>query len=344
MRLIALDLIRFVSALAVVLYHYTARSDSISFPVLQDFTKFGYLGVPIFFIISGYVITLSAKNKSPSEFAISRFVRLYPTYWIGVLFTAFFVFWIGRNDNSLIQVIANLTMINSYFGYGDIEGVYWTLLAELKFYACIYILILFKVFDKIRIWLSIWLSITFLHLVYQQPFFMGWFISPEYSSFFIAGIAFHLINKEGNNRFNLFILSSSLVISSIQIFKQTSNYIPNPDAIDLSISITLIWGFYLLFYIIIKEKISIVKRKLYLILGGITYPLYLIHNMAGKAIIDNVLNNLPDWLAVSITIILMLILSFIIHTVFEKRMSNPIKVKLFYLRDKIIKHSKLKKA
>lgn len=76
MRLIGLDLVRFFAAMSVVLYHYTARHGSTSFETLSVFTKFGYLGVPLFFMISGYVISLSAANRTASEFLISRFIRL----------------------------------------------------------------------------------------------------------------------------------------------------------------------------------------------------------------------------------------------------------------------------
>jgi len=341
LRIIALDLIRFFSAMAVVLYHYTARQES-SYPLISEFTQFGYLGVPIFFILSGYVISFSAENKSPSEFAISRLVRLYPTYWIGVIITAFFIFWIGQNNNSLIRVIANLTMLNSYFGYADIEGVYWSLLAELKFYACVYLLLLFNIFNKNRIWLSAWLGFTVLFLIFKQPFFMGWFISPQYSSFFIAGITFYLIKKEGVNKFNFLTLLASLAISSFQIFKLTSQYIPNPSTSDQFISCLFIIIFYLLFYKIIKGDISLSKRKLYLTLGGLTYPLYLIHNMAGKAIIDNKLGFLPEWLAILITITLMLIFSYLIHTQFEKKASSIIKNKLFFFYHYLVSFKKSK--
>ncbi len=57
------------------MYHYITNETL--FPILSEITKFGYLGVALFFMISGYVITLSAANRSALEFAISRFVRLY---------------------------------------------------------------------------------------------------------------------------------------------------------------------------------------------------------------------------------------------------------------------------
>ena len=197
MRFYTLDLMRFFAALAVVLYHYTARPESNSFEVLSGFTKFGYLGVPLFFIISGFVICASAQNRTAMEFAVSRFVRLYPAYWLGIAITVTTVIWLGAGEITLIQVLANLTMLNDYVGISDVDGVFWTLQAELKFYGCIFLLSVFGVFPKFKVWLTIWMAITVSYLVFAQPFFMGWFISPSYSSLFIAGVLFYLIGQQG---------------------------------------------------------------------------------------------------------------------------------------------------
>ena len=329
MRLIALDLVRFFAAISVVMYHYTARHGSNSFEILSEVTKFGYLGVPVFFIISGYVITLSAKNRTAFEFAISRFTRLYPVFWTGVAFTVLVTLLFGQTNYSLTQIAANLTILSDYLGYKNIDIVYWTLQAEIKFYACVFLLIFFKFFNKIKIWLSIWLLITTLHLLTKQPFFMGWFISPYYSSFFIAGVAFYLIQQEGRNYYNITILFSSLFISSFHAFNQVATYIINPSYLDRSIAVIFIWLFYLLFYTLITEKISLAKRSYYVTLGGLTYPLYLIHNAAGKAIIDGPLKFLSEGASVSITILLMLLTSYLIHIVIDKRVATPMKSQLF---------------
>mgnify|MGYP001576560831 CR=1 FL=1 len=69
-RLYHLDLIRFIAALYVVFYHLCYRGfakDNLSilqFSPLENFAKYGYLGVDLFFIISGFVIIMSVKNSN----------------------------------------------------------------------------------------------------------------------------------------------------------------------------------------------------------------------------------------------------------------------------------------
>ncbi len=325
MRVTILDLARFFAALSVVFYHYISRPEANAYQWFSPVTEFGYLGVPLFFMISGFVISASASNRKAVEFAISRFVRLYPVYWMGVLFTVIVMLALDDFRFSLLEVLANLTMLNDYIDIRDIDGVYWTLHAELKFYACVFILLLFRVFDRHRIWLTLWTVITVTYLLFNQPYYMGWFISPHYSSFFIAGVVYYLIMKEGVCRLYAVILAVSLVISSIRAFQQVPEFISTADMQTRIIAVILIWIFYAFFMAVSTGRLKAGDKKLYLILGGLTYPLYLIHSVAGKALIDRFRNLLTEHVAILLVIIFMLWVSYIIHVKFEKRVAPWLK-------------------
>jgi peptidoglycan/LPS O-acetylase OafA/YrhL len=335
MRVNVLDLVRFFAAFAVVLYHYTARSDSTAFPILSEFTKYGYLGVPLFFMISGYVISLSAQNRSAMQFAASRFVRLYPAYWAGIAVTCLLVAATGDFHYGIAQIAANATMLNDYLGVENIDGVYWTLQAELKFYACIFLLIFFNLFNNFKGWLSIWLAITALYLFTGQPFFMGSFISPEYSSFFIAGTGFFLLQKYGKNLYTQAVLLLSMLISSYYTFSQADEFLSSPSALSRGIAVVLVWSFYYVLFLIATDRLTIAPRRIYATLGGLTYPLYLIHSVAGKAIIDRLKNITSEQIAVLATTIVMLAISYLIHVGIEKRFSTPLKNLIFSTLEKL---------
>lgn len=337
MRLVALDLVRFFAAMSVVIYHYT----NTSFGYFSMFSQFGYLGVPIFFIISGYVIALSANNRTALQFAVSRFTRLYPAYWASIAFTIAVVTYLTDISFSLKQIIANLTLLNSYARIPNIDGIYWTLQKELQFYGCVFLLIAFNVFSKIKIWLTLWLVLTILFLLFQQPFFMGWFISPEYSSLFIAGIAFYLIHNNGVTRYNLIVLFISLILSSIYGWRDTTGFMIDPSIIEQSAAVVIIWLSYAMFYLLVIEKIRVKQTNFYLMLGALTYPLYLIHNLAGKALINGPLSTIPKELAILITITIMLVLAYTTHLLIEKRIATPMKIFLIKLVDvKLFKNEK----
>lgn len=339
MRIVALDLLRFFSAMSVVLYHYVSRPESNVFPVLREFTQFGYLGVPLFFIISGYVIALSANNRTAVEFLISRFVRLYPTLWVGVIFTVCVVSWLTVDNYSLMQIVANFTQLNLYMGYGDIDGVYWTIKAELKFYFCVFLLVLFGVFQKYHIWLSVWLVFTVMHLIFGQPFFMGWFISPEYSSFFIAGVVFYLLQTKGHSFFNHALIMLTLIISVLRAYDQADFFMVDPDGIEKNISAIVVLCFYGVMFLLCTGKLPLKSCTLFTSLGALTYPLYLIHNVAGKAIIDYFSTHVVEEIAIFSVTLLMVTIAWLIHWLIERPLANPMKHYLILLSQRMLSRS-----
>ena len=75
-RLPALDLLRFAAAMGVLAYHYISSylPEDLGSRWLEyaaHVTRYGYLGVELFFIISGFVILWSAQGKSATSFAVS---------------------------------------------------------------------------------------------------------------------------------------------------------------------------------------------------------------------------------------------------------------------------------
>src|SRR3954453_12293852 len=85
-RVEALDLLRLVAVMGVILYHFgfwgpaSHGMPQVAIPALAPIAKYGFLGVPAFFVISGFVIAYSAEGRTAMGFAIARFSRIYPTF------------------------------------------------------------------------------------------------------------------------------------------------------------------------------------------------------------------------------------------------------------------------
>lgn len=143
-----IDLLRGVAALLVFWFHldlhilcgYPAEPvppGSWTYWLVYGFLDLGRYGVALFFMISGFLIpsTLRAPNASLRSYAIHRFCRLYPAYWVAIAAWATAAWlsgdWQGLNART---AVANLTMAQKFLGVPDVIGAFWTLPIELLFY------------------------------------------------------------------------------------------------------------------------------------------------------------------------------------------------------------------
>ena len=129
----------FASAMSVVLFHYTTRFGQTfghpSAPTLSFDS--GFRGVDLFFMISGFVIFMTLGQTSrASDFVVSRFSRLYPTFWVCVLitFAAVAIAGLPGKEVSPLELLANFTMLPQLLRAKPVDGTYWTLEIELFFY------------------------------------------------------------------------------------------------------------------------------------------------------------------------------------------------------------------
>jgi peptidoglycan/LPS O-acetylase OafA/YrhL len=92
-RLLELDALRGIAAIAVVCFHLGLSYQEESHKIFN----LGVTGVDLFFIISGFVILMTLeKTKNWQDFIISRASRLYPVYWVCVSLTAALMFLLGK--------------------------------------------------------------------------------------------------------------------------------------------------------------------------------------------------------------------------------------------------------
>lgn len=159
--------LRAVAALAVLVFHWAdffvmydylgaAGQKYFGLVIVDYFVRFGWLGVPLFFILSGYLLSdiLFSSRVSTGEFFRRRFVRIYPAVWAQLLL--FFLF--AGIVPGWKQVELSLSTVANFFLYiylppwnaAPINGVWWTLPVELSFY----LLLPFLVFICKRI--SVW--------------------------------------------------------------------------------------------------------------------------------------------------------------------------------------------
>ncbi len=174
MRFTLLDPLRGVAALWVFAFHlHFSESFQQNFPLLHALFRVGHLGVPMFFVISGYCMMASGraslrKGETVGQFLYRRVVRIYPPYWLSILVVAalpFFMEYLSSLKTGTYTPPSGANLNTSYINFGAWEwlrffslgqvfypepgaedlqakftmlnAVYWTLAIEVQFYLVI---------------------------------------------------------------------------------------------------------------------------------------------------------------------------------------------------------------
>jgi peptidoglycan/LPS O-acetylase OafA/YrhL len=149
-RFLLIDGLRGIAAMAVVFYHFheaITRSTDRWLPEALDVVfRRGYLGVDIFFVISGFVIAYSIRNGdfTPNylfRFWLRRSIRLDPPYWLTIAVEiALIVICLALIPSlrtpipSARDVVAHLFYAQNILGYKNVLPIFWTLCYEVQFY------------------------------------------------------------------------------------------------------------------------------------------------------------------------------------------------------------------
>ncbi|WP_375396970.1 acyltransferase family protein [uncultured Sphingomonas sp.] len=142
----AIDLVRFACAAMVMAYHYLtvfplasasalrAAGSRVALPTdLAGSTWFGWVGVDLFFVVSGLVIARSAVGASPRVFLRRRVLRLAPAAWICASIAAVLLL-VASNVAPSTVAWRWLQAMLFWPTAQPLDGAYWTLSVEIAFY------------------------------------------------------------------------------------------------------------------------------------------------------------------------------------------------------------------
>jgi len=309
-RIQILDGLRVLAILMVMIFHFYARYQGKYYTYefkVPGILNHGRLGVQLFFVISGFVITLTlAKSKTFIDFMTKRFIRLLPGMVICATFT-FAFFWIfDKNDlmprckdiyNLLLSfTFISPTLLNTVFGTDleYIDGSYWTIWTELQFYLLGGIIYFLSPKNFLRNYLVL------VALTFPLAYF---FTSPHFTH-----TAASLLGIQGANRantlfkiFNLFPQNcwflAGVVLNRIY-FEKTKD--PRLVALFVGIfllEIVLLSNIYVamittaflaifLLFIYKPEYLSFLSGRLLSKVGVASYSIYLIHEFNGYLILN----------------------------------------------------------
>jgi len=299
---------------------YNFSFPKLSIPGLPGFGHFGYLGVDIFFILSGTVIAQTAVGRSAPAFMKARFLRLYPGIALASLATIPVMFLqpgqtFGHRKYAIFQGLQNATGFpilaairvgKDSFYIGDS----WTLAVEILFY----ILVAVAIF----IFLGLTQKKLELLAILTSAIVLLLSINTEtgYSAHFLFGILL-FCSKSIRDFMRLlpFLLISGLMI----IFKIHSKVQRDPaswqySASQIGLLVTIMIAFVALLILFrgrAQFKSQSVGENLRT-LSLMTYPFYLLHETFGLLFVNLLfLSLIPFWLSYTISFLVVLIISWL---------------------------------
>ncbi|MFE1298653.1 acyltransferase family protein [Streptomyces sp. NPDC058731] len=335
-RLAALDGLRFLAALAVVLFHFVGQKPATMehiwgrpyqsvFPEAHAYFAYGRLGVDLFFLISGFVICMSAWGRSPRDFFISRVTRLYPMYWIAVAVSACVIFLADTpfgHPNPRV-ILANLTMLQHPLGVKDLDSVYWTLWPELCFYLT-FAVVVWKglTHQRVVVYCGLWTVAAVLAPSAGIPA-LTLLVNPPSAPYFIAGMAFYLMH-----RFRPTPLLWGIVVMSwllaLHFLLAPDGGRNNWDAWSpwrgwLVLAITV---FFALIAAIALGRTRRIRWRWLTVAGTMTFPLYLLHDVIGMTVVHHYGDRVAPWTLVAVTVGALVLLSYLAHRFVERPLAT----------------------
>jgi peptidoglycan/LPS O-acetylase OafA/YrhL len=327
-RVEALDLLRLFAALSVVAYHYTFRGAAadgmtwLSLPALTPVTRYGYLGVQFFFVISGFVIAYSAEGRNAMQFFVARASRIYPGFLACMTLTFLVTLAVGAPpfSTSLAAWLANLSVVAPAFHQPFMDGAYWSIVYELVFYAWTFAFIAIGLFPRrLNLIVVAWLAISLANeIALDSGALRRLFVTTD-SGFFAAGLMLYALFSGRRDPIAWILLAASTAVGAIQgifgaelVRTHFGVHISDVVVVAICISAVAIVGLAML-----PRRLPL-PSGLVLMLGGLTYPLYLLHQHIGFMIFNRLEGIAPAPALAAGTLALVLATAFLVWRFVER--------------------------
>ena len=297
----SLDAFRALFILAVMLFHYLARWAPPRNPVDlygYDYSYTRYLelckfGVHAFFMISGLFIAVTLlRSADATEFVYKRLYRIVPAFLVAALFTFVVVnlFGPGQLKVGLKGLLLTLTLLGTDTGMKMVDGAYWSLAVEAKFY--FWVAIAFVLFRK-RFWIGLLvLGAVGVAVEFVSPSVADHVFLAPFLPLFLAGVALAYQTFLAQPRTAAILFPAAALL-----------YLCHWDAYTLRDGQTLLPNIVILLSVGTVIAFTLAKVRidhpLLVYLGLISYEIYLVHQNLGVTLIAQMKHHLgvPDWIA-----------------------------------------------
>jgi peptidoglycan/LPS O-acetylase OafA/YrhL len=320
-HLYTLDALRGIASLAVCWFHLTCAEFYEQFGTYAWCGKYGWLGVQIFFVISGFVIPFSMHRsgyrvRAFFKFILKRLARLDPPYLVSIAFVLTGYYLSSRLPGHAPfhvhwkQVAAHLGYVNAFLGMGWLQMTYWSLAVEFQYY--IFVGLCFPLFVLRKKWApaAIVASFALVSLLVGK----NDQLLPHFLPLFALGILafrYRRIDSQPSQTVPFMALAAALAV-----------YVDGwlQGLVGATTCAIIVW---------VK-----IKNPILTFLGNISYSLYLMHVFVGYAVYGLILRHfhLTPWVRYTapwVTLTAALVTAYLLNVLVELP-SRDLAAKLSY--------------
>ena len=330
-----LDLLRFLAAMLVLLYHYGFRGANqgkylpFGYPEIADIFRFSFVALDFLFVISGFVIlmTVEAGHGLAGRFVASRVSRLYPAFLAAAALT-FFLVWPHEPPFGvpLRDAFWNLTLVPGWFGARAIDGAYWTLGVELQFYIVVTACLLLPRWLRVDTMLLLW-SLAQL-VVWWWPAvhpFVAFVAMPIWGPYFLAGCVCYRAFRAGWTWWRAAQIALAASLAILVSLRQQVGELSRSFALTIPfVPSALMMAAVFVGFALLCSRPRWLERggDGWIALGAITYPLYLLHQKVGYLTLIALEPHVGRWMALLATVAFVLTLAWSVHRWIERPLNG----------------------
>jgi peptidoglycan/LPS O-acetylase OafA/YrhL len=303
----SIDLLRGMAAIVVAFFHFT----DFFLPktnLLNWSSRYGYLGVEAFFVISGMVVPLSLAQRGYSlrQFGsvfLKRIIRIEPAYWASIALmlskdTIISLYYTGHfPGHSNWNIFLHIFHANAICFEPWIRGIYWTLAIDWQFY--LLVCLTFSILNRREWWFRYPIYAAFAYAHFYGPYeWLPYHITPFGAGF----ILFHYYRGYIDDR------ELAIVLPAMLLMHYRGFDITHCLATTLSCGIILF----------IKNVPNLGK-----FLGKISYSFYLTHILTGWALLSGLSMQTNNEMLMTIGIFIAIAFSFVCAYFFYNLVEKP---------------------
>lgn len=287
-----LDLMRVLAVAAVAWFHFGFRMQATgeAGPLVSGdpgiFARYGYLGVSVFFAISGYVISISTEGRDPFGFAVARVARLWPTFILCMSLTALVTLAVPGFAFSvtLPQYLANLTMLPPFLGQPYVDGAYWSIVAEILFYAWVGLLMTVRLWARFQVQVAlVWLAIAALDQALIGSDLLRRLFLTDFAGFFAFGMMLRARERGAAGASVVLVAAFVQAIAGAAVFAEGLERLYEGERFSQPLIAVAVAVALVALALATRPSRVGLPAGLVAIAGRGTYPFYLLHQHIGYA-------------------------------------------------------------